>query len=419
MHEPAGTWSRSDYNAAMSTVPPARHLERRLGPVDAAAIVISNVIGVGIFTTPGIIAQIVPHPVAMSERLARRGLLAFAGAMAYAELAALRPKAGGEYVYLREGFGSLAAFLTGWTSFIAGFAGAIAAAAVGAAEYLARFVPAAGDQTVIFSVPLGFGSLTLDPRAVVALVLIRGLSYIHLRGLGPGRIVQNTLAGTQGRLARPAGRRRFRAGQRIGRPLCDGRADPSRPRGCIAMIPVMFSYSGWNAACVRRRGGARPGPQRATRPRARHGRGRRPLSGTQRALSLRPARQRVHPARTGGAGHRRQRRRRTAARSLGRRTAGDPDRRHRDGEHQRHDARRSAGSTTRWRATACSSPSPRASTRVTTRRRRPSSRRPSWASVLVLTGTFGQLLTYTGFAVVLFSGIAVMRAVRAAVALSR
>ena len=60
------------------------------------------------------------------------GALAFAGAMAYAELAALRPRAGGEYVYLREAFGPLAAFLTGWTSFVAGFSGAIAASARGA-----------------------------------------------------------------------------------------------------------------------------------------------------------------------------------------------------------------------------------------------------------------------------------------------
>ena len=54
------------------------------------------------------------------------GLLALSGAMAYAELAAVRPRAGGEYVYLRAAFGPLAAFLTGWTSFVAGFAGAIA-----------------------------------------------------------------------------------------------------------------------------------------------------------------------------------------------------------------------------------------------------------------------------------------------------
>ena len=73
------------------------------------------------------------------------GAIAFAGAMSYAELAALRPQAGGEYVYLREAFGPLAAFLTGWTSFVAGFSGAIAASAVGFAFYLGRFFPPAAD----------------------------------------------------------------------------------------------------------------------------------------------------------------------------------------------------------------------------------------------------------------------------------
>jgi len=68
--------------------------------------------------------------------------LAFAGAMAYAELAALRPRAGGEYVYLREAFGDRAAFLTGWTSFVAGFSGAVATSAVVMVFYLGRFVPA-------------------------------------------------------------------------------------------------------------------------------------------------------------------------------------------------------------------------------------------------------------------------------------
>ena len=77
------------------------------------------------------------------------GLLAFAGAMAYAELAALRPRAGGEYVYLRDAFGPLAGFLTGWTSFVAGFSGAIAASAIVLAFYLDRFIPAAANSTPV------------------------------------------------------------------------------------------------------------------------------------------------------------------------------------------------------------------------------------------------------------------------------
>ena len=105
-------------------------LERRLGPLDAAAIIVSNVIGGGILFTPPQIAAAVPARDSLPPTWIAGGLLAFAGAMAYAELAALRPRAGGEYVYLRDAFGRLAAFLSGWTSFVAGFAGAIATSAV-------------------------------------------------------------------------------------------------------------------------------------------------------------------------------------------------------------------------------------------------------------------------------------------------
>ncbi len=86
---------------------------RRLGPGDAAAIIVSNVIGGGILFTPPQVAASVPHPWFFLGIWVAGGLLAFAGAMAYAELAALRPRAGGEYVYLRAAFGRLAAFLTG------------------------------------------------------------------------------------------------------------------------------------------------------------------------------------------------------------------------------------------------------------------------------------------------------------------
>src|SRR3979409_469131 len=92
-------------------------LDRRLGPLDAAAIVVSNVIGGGIFFVPILIAQLVPHPGGILAGWAVGGAFALAGALAYAELAALRPHAGGEYVYLREAFGPLAGFLSGWTSF--------------------------------------------------------------------------------------------------------------------------------------------------------------------------------------------------------------------------------------------------------------------------------------------------------------
>src|SRR6188474_395750 len=105
-------------------------LVRRLGPFDAAAIVVSNVIGAGILFTPPQVAASVPNPWLFLLTWLAGGALAFAGAMAYAELAAVRPRAGGEYVYLHAAFGQLAAFLTGWASFVAGFTGAMAASAI-------------------------------------------------------------------------------------------------------------------------------------------------------------------------------------------------------------------------------------------------------------------------------------------------
>src|SRR5580765_1502127 len=138
-------------------------LERRLGPIDGAAIVVSNVIGGGIFFVPILVARQVPSGWAMLFVWFFGGALAFAGAMAYAELATLRPRAGGEYVYLREAYGRTAAFLTGWTSFVAGFSGAIAAGAVAFADYLGRFVPAAGDRTALFVVPVPGLTLVFTP----------------------------------------------------------------------------------------------------------------------------------------------------------------------------------------------------------------------------------------------------------------
>ena len=80
-------------------------LERRLGPIDAAAIVVSNVIGGGIFFVPILVAKEVPSGWLLLAVWIFGGALAFTGAMAYAELATLRPHAGGEYVYLREAYG--------------------------------------------------------------------------------------------------------------------------------------------------------------------------------------------------------------------------------------------------------------------------------------------------------------------------
>ncbi len=222
-------------------------LERRLGPFDAAAIVISNVIGGGIFFVPVIVAQMVPDGRAILAVWLIGGALAFAGAMAYAELAALRPRAGGEYVYLRDAFGPLAAFLTGWTSFVAGFSGAIAASAVALADYVGRFVPGAAVATPLFVVPIPLVPLIVSPRAIVALVAIGALSLLHMRGLGPGSLVQNALAGIKVAALVAFVTIGFAIGHGGGSPA--GPAAPLPAAGMLlALVPVMFSYSGWNAA---------------------------------------------------------------------------------------------------------------------------------------------------------------------------
>src|SRR5688500_19100480 len=106
------------------------------------------------------------------------GALAFAGAMAYAELAAVRPHAGGEYVYLRDAYGPLAAFLTGWTSFVAGFSGAIAASAGFLVIYLDRFVPGIADTTPFFVIPIPYLPVTFSQPTLVAIAVIVAIAAV-------------------------------------------------------------------------------------------------------------------------------------------------------------------------------------------------------------------------------------------------
>jgi APA family basic amino acid/polyamine antiporter len=222
-------------------------LDRRLGPIDAAAIVVSNVIGGGIFFSPILVAQLVPSARGMLLVWLAGGLLSFTGAVAYAELAALRPRAGGEYVYLREAYGPLTGFLSGWTSFVAGFSGAIAASAVALAEYIGRFAPIAGDATPIIVVPLPLVPLVVSPKTLVALAVILLITFVHLRGLGPGRVVQNLLAGVKVAAIVCFVVLGFSIGNGSAGSIAAG-GHATAAVGLMALVPVMFTYSGWNAA---------------------------------------------------------------------------------------------------------------------------------------------------------------------------
>ena len=224
-------------------------LERRLGPFDAAAIIVANVIGGGILFFPPGIAANTPNTWVFLSTWVTGGFLAFCGAMAYAELAALRPRAGGEYVYLREAYGGLAGFLTGWTSFIAGFAGAIAANAMIVPFYLERFAPGAANSTPWLQIPLPYLTVTLSTQGMIAIAIVWLLAIVHIRGVGPGRVVSNALT-----ILKVVALLAF-----IAAGLIMSGAAPAAPSSASAgavtatgwllgLIVVMFVYSGWNAA---------------------------------------------------------------------------------------------------------------------------------------------------------------------------
>lgn len=116
-------------------------LPRKLGLLDATLIVIGIVIGSGIFLLPNLIARNLPSAAAIISVWVAAGVLSFFGALAYAELGAMMPATGGQYVYLREAYGPACAFLCGWVFVLAVLPGGIAFLATGFSIYLAHFVP--------------------------------------------------------------------------------------------------------------------------------------------------------------------------------------------------------------------------------------------------------------------------------------
>ena len=116
---------------------PRDRLRRVLSLNDATMLIVASVVGSGIFLTPGAVADRLPHPGVFLAAWLLGGLLSLAGALANAELGAMFPRAGGDYVYLREAFHPLAGFLVGWLSFFVIFAGTVATLAVAFADSLA------------------------------------------------------------------------------------------------------------------------------------------------------------------------------------------------------------------------------------------------------------------------------------------
>src|SRR5687767_4752924 len=141
-------------SAAVATRAPDDGLVRSLGLGSAILLVVGSVIGSGIFLTSGVMAGHIPSASLLLMAWVLGGLLAIAGGLTYAEMGAMFPRSGGVYVFLREAYGPLPAFLYGWASLLVVISGSMAAVAVGFAEYLSYFIPAASTSNVLLSMPV-------------------------------------------------------------------------------------------------------------------------------------------------------------------------------------------------------------------------------------------------------------------------
>ena len=211
-------------------------LRRALGTFDATMVVVGGIIGAGIFINPYLVAERLPSSGWILGAWAFGGLIALAGAFAFAELAALFPRAGGEYVYLREGYHPVVGFLFGWASLVMIQGGGIAAVAITFSQYLLRLS--------------GAGAADPRPFAVLALVLVALVNYA---GVKPGSRLLNVLVALKvGALAALIVGGLWLAPSL---PRAAAIATATRPTATLlafgaALVPILFSYGGWQNANV-------------------------------------------------------------------------------------------------------------------------------------------------------------------------
>ncbi len=215
-------------------------LAPKVGLFPLTNIVVANMIGAGIFTTSGLLLRDLGDPLVMLGLWAFGGLIALCGALAYGELGAAIPRAGGEYAFLSELYHPLLGFLSGWASFFVGFSAPIAASAIGFSEYFMRAFP---------GFPGADGPLT---RKALACLVILLFTAVHARGIEFGSRVQNVL--TVAKVVLIAGL--ITAG------LASGHGQWSHfmqgggfkldfgglKSAGLALMWIMFAYSGWNAS---------------------------------------------------------------------------------------------------------------------------------------------------------------------------
>lgn len=199
MSTPADT--RSIAASAKTSAPGGDELVKGLGLTSATTLVMGSMIGSGIFLVSAEIAREVNSPGLLILAWVVTGFMTIVGALSYGELAAMMPKAGGQYVYLRESLGPLWGFLYGWTLFLVIQTGTIAAVGVAFGRFLGHFFPAVNDQWIwhigqiptlqIGQITLGGMHVGLNPQNLAAIVIVIVLTGINIFGLKTGAAVQN------------------------------------------------------------------------------------------------------------------------------------------------------------------------------------------------------------------------------------
>ena len=212
---------------------PRDRLRPQLGLTDATLLCVASVIGSGIFLTPGTIAERLPHAGLILAVWLAGGVLSLLGALANAELGAMYPHAGGDYVYLREAFSPFAGFATGWVSFFAIFTGTVATLAAGVGEALGAFVPLGEGGKLAVALAVTFAASWLN------VVGVRGSAYVNNAGallklFALGALVLVAPLSGLGDWTRLA-------------PFAPGAGGVAPSEFGLALSPVLFSYLGWNA----------------------------------------------------------------------------------------------------------------------------------------------------------------------------
>ncbi len=176
----------------------AQRLVRGLGLLDATMIVIGSMIGSGIFIVSAKSSALVGAPGWLLAAWVIAGVLTITGALCCAELAAMMPRAGGQYVFLREAYGKSIGFLFGWSLFFVIQTGTIAAVAVAFANFMGVLTGRVSENVyIIRPIHLGSYALSLSTQQLVAIVLIMLLTLTNTRGLKTGKLIQNTFTFTK------------------------------------------------------------------------------------------------------------------------------------------------------------------------------------------------------------------------------